>query len=578
VNAYRFGPGSTLIRLSPRRLAVVAAGLLAAMAAAQDDDVVLRALTDEMTRSMARLQLDGKHAPYLVRYDVVETQGATVSGTFGAIADDGETRRRSLAVEVRVGDYTLDNTNFAGGDFGYHSFGGGHAGFPLEDDYDAMRQALWLATDGEFHRAVETLEKKKAYLEQKTIKDRPHDLARAEPVVALLPVSKLQFDRARWREVVRRVCAVFREHEAVQASRVWVTAEVRNRWLVNSEGFRIRRSTPHFAVVMTARGQADDGMHVSDGESFAAESEAGLPKEDDLLAAARALALKVAQLRDAARAEDYRGPVLFEGRAAAQLFAQVLAPNLSNPVEPIGDTFGGGGNPLKEKIGKRVVARTLSILDDPARREFQGQPVLGHYSHDEDGVPAQALTLVENGVLKTFCSDRTPSRQVKASNGHRLDGNACVSTLLVETREPQPLAELRSELVRLGEDEDLEHVLVVRQLADGAAGGSGLQMMLLMGMGRGEASLSPPVRACLVSVKDGSERPVRGASFGEVSLRALRDIVMAGDDQRAHHVQLGFGEVHTIITPSIVVKEMGLNKAPEESDKPPRLTNAFFAK
>ena len=59
-------------------------------------------------------------------------------------------------VEVRVGSYDFDSSRFA-----MQGFGQGGAPFtgqtvlaPLDDDYDALRRAIWLTTDETYKRAV----------------------------------------------------------------------------------------------------------------------------------------------------------------------------------------------------------------------------------------------------------------------------------------------------------------------------------------------------------------------------------------------------------------------------------------
>src|SRR5262245_20414719 len=77
------------------------------------DDVVMKALVDELGRSMT-LQLEELKSPYFVEYSVTDRAQHRFVATCGAIVSSDESKSRRLATSVRAGYYDLDNTNFAG--------------------------------------------------------------------------------------------------------------------------------------------------------------------------------------------------------------------------------------------------------------------------------------------------------------------------------------------------------------------------------------------------------------------------------------------------------------------------------
>jgi hypothetical protein len=104
-------------------------------------------------------------------------------------------------------------------------------------------------------------------------------------------------------------------------------------------------------------------------------------------------------------------------------------------------------------------------------------------------------------------------------------------------------------------------------------------MMARMTGGAEGVSLLPPVLLYRVSVADGKEELVRGATFGKLTLRALRDIDCMGDDTKAYPVlQGGSQEIGGLVTPSVLLKEIELAKPSKENEKPPVLKNPFFEK
>ena len=92
--------------------AVPAAQATAAKAPTSDADKTLNALHDELERSRTRLVLPGQEKPYYIQYRLLDLDERTVSAEFGALVGSSTTTSRSMSVDVRVGDYKLDSSNF----------------------------------------------------------------------------------------------------------------------------------------------------------------------------------------------------------------------------------------------------------------------------------------------------------------------------------------------------------------------------------------------------------------------------------------------------------------------------------
>ena len=85
--------------------------LLATLAHAQDD-IPLRAMKDELARSVSELQLQKMDKPYFLAYRMDEINQISVSAMLGSLTAEQPSRMRLIGVEVRVGDYALDNSNY----------------------------------------------------------------------------------------------------------------------------------------------------------------------------------------------------------------------------------------------------------------------------------------------------------------------------------------------------------------------------------------------------------------------------------------------------------------------------------
>ncbi len=124
------------------------------------EDTVMKAMVDEMDRSLKRLRLGGHPPPYFISYDSTETDRFEVTASLGYLTGRSHTRWRSFEPTVKVGDYVFDNSKF----YGDTVSGGGSSGLTIDDNYDAIRRKIWLATDSDYKAAVETLEEKKGTL------------------------------------------------------------------------------------------------------------------------------------------------------------------------------------------------------------------------------------------------------------------------------------------------------------------------------------------------------------------------------------------------------------------------------
>lgn len=544
------------------------------------DDVIFKALIDEMDRSIQRLRLDGHQTPYYLSYTVRDTDSFKAQSSFGALTERDRAHHRNLAVDLRVGDYKVDSsspTTSQSFDFGSLMRHSGHtSSLSVDDDYNAIRHKLWLSTDSAYKQAVESLEANKRYLKDNNIVDRPDSFSKEAPVVLIDPPAHLDVSMDMWTANVRKVSAVFREYERVRRSNVMFGAQAYTRWFVNNEGSKNRIGETAFMLSMDATAQAADGMKIADQELVAAYTEKEMPGLDELQAKAKKLAERLTKLSAAPIVDDYRGPILFEGEAAAQFFHQMLDAKLTGPrSNPFQQMLGGENT---EKLGQRILPSFISIVDDPAATEFKGEKLFGTYKVDDDGVRAQKILLVDKGILKTFCMSRVPNKQVSKSNGHSRFGLGATSNLFIQSDSKLSSAELKAKLIAEGKEDGLAEVYIVRRIImnplDLGVGGMRSLLKSLM-PGGGGVALYPPVLLYKVSVADGHEELVRGAQFNNLTARILRDVDATGDDDSAYPVMRG-EDLISVVTPSVLVREMEIQKPERANSKPPILKNPYF--
>jgi hypothetical protein len=559
------------------------------------NDVVMKALVDELQRSMT-LQLESLKSPYFVEYAVTDRSSHRFDATCGAIVTSDGGRSRRLATSVRVGYYDLDNTNFAGGG-GSGAFGGrrggpggaggmfgGMASLPIEDNYDAIRQAAWLSTDGAYKNAVETFARKQAYMEgQQQDEPRPNDFARAEPTVSIDSKVDLAVDIPTWDQRLRAVSARFLAHSHVLDSQVTLTASADNQYLVNSEGSRVRKGETSLVLTISAQAQAADGDALAEIITRYAHAPADLPSESELIALVDKMAGRLNGRLAAPHLDHYLGPVLFEDLAAPQFFEAMLAPGITGRAEPVG---GGrrrfaGVESLDRYIGKRILPTTFQVFDDPSIDRVGGAFLAGHYRIDDEGVPAQRVNVVVDGRLENMLMSRIPTSKFDTSNGHGRSAGfgraqASIGCLFVQSNDAVPIDQLRQSLIQTIRDQELEFGLRITAVSSGSAirpggglggrrggfGGGG-------GAGPGSAGAAVPDPIAIFRVyPDGHEELVRGCEFGSIEVAVLKDILAAGQDAVVYNTRSAGGVPASIIAPPVLFEEMELF---EVEDEPQRL-------
>src|SRR5260370_7647603 len=307
-------------------LRLVTLFLLGLSSGFSQDDVILRAMKDELERSR-QLRIVSLDAPSFFEYRVEDASMYSVGATLGALVATNQTALRIPAVRVRVGDYAFDNTDHIYSDF-YAGTRYDPNQLPLENDYMALRQVLWLATDRSYKTAADAIARKRASMKNMNLPEQLPDFSKALPIQALLPIRRVPVNETQWKDRVVKLSGIFAGYPKILSSGVDLQVSESTDYLVNSEGTSLRFPEDLSFVRIRAYGLAADGASVRDAEVIQSFEITGLPPEAELRRQATEVANTLTSLTQPPAAAAYTRPVLFESRAAAQLFAQLLSDNL----------------------------------------------------------------------------------------------------------------------------------------------------------------------------------------------------------------------------------------------------------
>jgi predicted Zn-dependent protease len=516
-----------------------------------DSDVLMRALADELTRSMEELVLEDLPRPYFIQYTGEDHLRLYMTAAYGGLLRSSDSRYRLIGSRVRVGSSELDNTNFRGS-------WGARARVPIEDDYTALRHAIWQLTDDDYKRAVEALTRKVAFLKEKTVIDRPDDFSPADVATAIEPSAEVAVDRDEWENRLKELSARFARYPGIQDSEVSLMVGAANQWVVNSEGARLRTGDTGFILDLSADTQAPDGMPLADSRSYLGEGAGDLPPMEKMLAEVDAMCSGLMALTEAPVLEHYDGPVLFEPLAAGKVFQALLAERLCARPIPLG-SGGWYDESLEKKIGRRILPRSFQVVDDPGPQRFEGKVLAGSYEYDDEAVRATRVRLVENGILKTLLASRAPTKKIKQTTGHGRgsgyrDPAAQIGCLYISDDKAMSSEALKQALIEAARDEGLEFGLRIASMEEGGGG-----------------VLGDPIRAYKVYVEDGREELVRGLEFLSVETRALKHILAAGSERKAYNSVSDMA--CSIVAPAVLMEELELTKTEREFDKLPILNS-----
>jgi TldD protein len=512
------------------------------------NDPLLRAMQLELDREKT-LTLPGMQLPYFVEYRLDDINTYEAVANYGALTQEVSNHQRVVRVTVRIGDYAVDSSSTRGE--------GTIELAPTDDNPLALQYALWTATDAAYKNALRAFSAKQAALKQfQSAQDQP-DFAQVKPVVQVSPLVALDLDRDEWKRRIVEASGLFASDpdlrpfaEHVQYSIANIRGLALNRYLVNTEGTMVREGYTGYNGAISVGGQAADGMRLSRDNGTVATT----AKELESASAFRKRAIddlkSFEELRNApvVSAEDYHGPVLVSGDVAADIFTRLFVPNVEADRPEMGTTARTTGA-YSSSYKSRILPEMINVTDDPLQTKFNGKALLGAYTIDDEGVPAQSVDIVVHGKLENFLIGREPIKDLVTSNGHGRAAPAQAphsrtGVVLIKADQPVSKDELNKRLLTMAKEQNKD-VYAVETL-----GGELIPRLLYR------------VKA------DGTRQLVRGAVFDELDNRSLRSsIVAVGNDP---YVSNSLGVIpQTIIAPSMLFDDIGVKRATVEQQKLP---------
>jgi len=474
-------------------------------------DRLLGQLVAATERATEQLSLPGAPRPAWTEIVLRDLDRHMAVADFGALRHRSGAPSRPTTLEVVVGSEALNSSRISGGSISILPSSAVEASLVVEDRGENPPRDYWLIGDHSYKAALQRYAFKVAARAQAVGEAPPADLTAAAPVVHVKPRVAEPIPEALLDEIATSTSAALRGMGLLRGT-VQARTIRGNEYLVRSDGTQVVQPYGYTAIWATASVARADGLQIGDHRQWLARSEADLPSIAEMSAEVAAMGASLAARIRAEPVPYYEGPVLFEGRAASQLFVQLLPPSLlgTPPVPEPGKSY------LQQtrrgpRLNRQVLPAGWHVVDDPSEghRSFPGG-----YVYDQEGVPGQRATLVRDGRVVDFVMSRVPRADRSGSNGHARGGVGGQRSGRLTNWEVSPARSLGDAAFTRAVNRSLrsagvDRILVIREL------------------GRTKQGSLPVPTDAIWRHTDGREEPVLLLEFQGVGRRTLRDIAAA---------------------------------------------------
>ncbi len=515
-----------------------------------EDDRLLQAMQDELRRNCDSLALTNAERPFLIQYTLQRGTVWRTQSTLGSPLYTMEQPVQSTSVKTLLGDYqrtSADNALRA-------NAGGVSPPAVLEADYDGIRRQFWLKTDAAYKEAILQWQTKQTLLQQMQLPEEElaiPDLLPVDSVTKRTVLPAYRADLAAWSTKMQRISRVFRRYPQIHSSYAGMEVYAGTYYTATSEGVLLQQPSQLAVASVTAAARTADGLSISDRLTYYGRTPADFPPEEVMAADAAQMAGQLLRTSEAGRMEEnYTGPVLMEGMAAAKYLAQGMflsqGQGLITYRPSIRQTATALSATTEDRLQHRVMPADLSVIAMPYLTRYEGQLLWGSYSVDADGIaPDSTLVLIENGMLRHLLAGRTPTAAVRQATGHlryvynpqNISTRVLPGVLLCRSDAGLTADSLKNMLLTAAREEGYRYGYIVRTIPGG-------RTELLY----------------RTDVTDGSETLVRAGVLSDVTFKDLKNILGVTETMAAHNMLWSDTPVSFICPEGVLFGELNITK------------------
>ena len=183
------------------------------------------------------------------------------------------------------------------------------------------------------------------------------------------------------------------------------------------------------------------------------------------------------------------------------------------------------GQTFTKKINEKILPEFLSVTDDPTLATLGNTELSGFYRFDDEGMPAERVEVVKDGILRTFLMGRMPVKNFSNSNGHGRAQPGMMpvgrqGNLIVSSSKTMPDAQLRARFIEEIKKQEKPYGLYFEDIEGG---------FTLTTRSLPQAFQVLPVKVWRVYADGRPDELVRGVDIVGTPLTVLSQIEATGD-------------------------------------------------
>ncbi len=279
------------------------------------------------------------------------------------------------------------------------------------------------------------------------------------------PLANDGFDADKWQALLNEVTNKFRTENHLLDISASLERQIVRKYLVTSDGGEIVTNEQRYALYLTIKILRSNGEPKTLNKRYDVKLLSELPSKEVMMNDVKDLFRILNGLYDAPDFEAYEGPVLLGSIATGIFMHEMVGHRLES----------GYRDGIFKSYGVRVFPDFVQITDDPTAVDYKGVSLIGHYKYDDEGIPAQAVTCIKDGVFKSMLTSRTPCYAGSVSNGHgrgeiNSEPVARQANFFVSTSKPVDDSQLREMFVEELKRQNLEYGIYIPELESGQEG------------------------------------------------------------------------------------------------------------
>lgn len=544
--------------------------LLAQHSCQVTEELPLKLMGKELMRNFKILKKE-KPPIYYLSYTYWDYDEKDININLGGVEKESAKHGAFAEVQARAGSPALDNTHLIRDEQRTYDTDWERI-YGVSADNKYFQTMWWEAT----RRAAENAQ---ADYDRAAASEKAASQARDQSAdFAFPPVEKFcqtqefpPVNMEQIKELLINASKLVLGEEVVLESSFNFSSEQGHWYFADSRGSRLKVPYAEMNMAYSLINKLKDGTILTRRKFYHVSDQTQLPSQEQLNQDVRVSLEELKALSQAPQADPTTVPAILKAPAAAVLMHEALGHRLESQRQK----DEASGQTLAGKVGQQILPSFLSVVDDPTRVEFKGEPLRGHYIYDDEGVKAQPVTLVKNGVLKNFLTYSSPIKGFPSSNGHgrRQLGKraeARMGVMLTTASETVPYEKLEQMLVEEIKRQNKPYGFIVDDLDGGYTLTGGTDVI---------QSLKLKVKRMWRIYPDGHKELVRGLELIGTPLNVLNKIIAAADDYALFNGSCGSNSgwvPQTNGAPSFLFSELEMQKVDKSDTKPPLLPSPFI--